>query len=555
MLKTCRNCNAEFEITEEDLRFYDKVSPVFNREKYLIPPPTLCPDCRSQKRLSFLNLRNLYKITNKNNETIISAFSEDKDLNIMDITKWYSDEKECPSFEIDWNLDFFEQFKKLQKISPRWARITANCENCDWCINTVDSKDCYLIRSSMYSKNCFFSERLINCHDVSDSTVVDSSEKSYELIDCENCFEVCFGQKLKNCQNSLLLHDCENVSSSLFCVNLRYKKYHIFNSPVSKEEFLEIKNNFLTNEEYRKEIFKKFEEFKLRFPKKANIIINSENCYGDEIYNSKKTYNSFSVKKCEDCNFIDYGSETKDSYDFSQPDLAELCYECSSCYKLYHCLFCFNVVDMENCIFCETCSNCKNCFLCVGINKKEYCILNKQYTKEEYEALVPKIIEYMIHSTNSGFQKWGEFFPIKNSLFSYNETVASDYFSIAKEEAVNRGWKWTDEDFIKEDNNKSQIEEDISLVKENITQIILRCEDTGKPYKIIPQELEFYKKIGIPIPKKCPEQRHKDRLKLRNPRKLWERKCMKCSKDIITTYAPDRPEIVYCEECYLKEVY
>ena len=33
------------------------------------------------------------------------------------------------------------------------------------------------------------------------------------------------------------------------------------------------------------------------------------------------------------------------------------------------------------------------------------------------------------------------------------------------------------------------------------------------------------------------------------------RKCDKCSKDMKTTYAPKRPEIVYCEECYLNEVY
>jgi CxxC-x17-CxxC domain-containing protein len=44
-------------------------------------------------------------------------------------------------------------------------------------------------------------------------------------------------------------------------------------------------------------------------------------------------------------------------------------------------------------------------------------------------------------------------------------------------------------------------------------------------------------------------------MKLRNPRKLFDRKCDKCGKDIKTTYAPDRPEIVYCEECYEKEIY
>jgi len=30
MIKICKNCQKEFEITDEDLTFYDKISPVFN---------------------------------------------------------------------------------------------------------------------------------------------------------------------------------------------------------------------------------------------------------------------------------------------------------------------------------------------------------------------------------------------------------------------------------------------------------------------------------------------------------------------------------------------
>ena len=84
---------------------------------------------------------------------------------------------------------------------------------------------------------------------------------------------------------------------------------------------------------------------------------------------------------------------------------------------------------------------------------------------------------------------------------------------------------------------------------------ILRCEATGKLYKIIPQELAFYRTMSLPLPRRCPDQRHKDRMAQRNPRKLWKRNCAKCGKEMETTYAPSRPEIVYCEQCYLKEMY
>jgi len=61
MQKKCKKCSINFEITNEDLEFYKKVSPVFNGEKIEIPTPTLCPDCRQQRRISFRNFYKLYK--------------------------------------------------------------------------------------------------------------------------------------------------------------------------------------------------------------------------------------------------------------------------------------------------------------------------------------------------------------------------------------------------------------------------------------------------------------------------------------------------------------
>jgi len=59
--KQCKNCQIGFSITDRDLEFYDKVSPIFWWKKYSIPTPKLCPDCRQQRRLTFRNERSLYK--------------------------------------------------------------------------------------------------------------------------------------------------------------------------------------------------------------------------------------------------------------------------------------------------------------------------------------------------------------------------------------------------------------------------------------------------------------------------------------------------------------
>ena len=77
----------------------------------------------------------------------------------------------------------------------------------------------------------------------------------------------------------------------------------------------------------------------------------------------------------------------------------------------------------------------------------------------------------------------------------------------------------------------------------------------GKNYRIIPQELKFYRQVRLAVPRNCPDCRHNHRFSLRSPRKLYARTCAKCSAPIQTSYAPERPEKVYCEKCYLETVY
>lgn len=152
--------------------------------------------------------------------------------------------------------------------------------------------------------------------------------------------------------------------------------------------------------------------------------------------------------------------------------------------------------------------------------------------------------------------EWGQFFPMSISPFGYNETIANEYHSLTKDQALAMGAKWHDEDTTNRYKGpKIAIPDHIADIKDEITKQILYCETCEKNYKIIPKELDFYKKIKIPPPRSCPDCRHKARLELKTPRHLYPRACAKCATPIQTTYAQGRPEKVYCEKCYLKEVY
>jgi len=96
------------------------------------------------------------------------------------------------------------------------------------------------------------------------------------------------------------------------------------------------------------------------------------------------------------------------------------------------------------------------------------------------------------------------------------------------------------------------------VAQKNIDELlsgILECEVSQKPFKIIKQELAFYIENKLPIPTKHPDQRHKERMDLRNPRELHERICPECHKNMVTTYRHERTEKIVCEECYRKLVY
>ncbi|MBU0626265.1 hypothetical protein KKG31_00490 [Patescibacteria group bacterium] len=74
----------------------------------------------------------------------------------------------------------------------------------------------------------------------------------------------------------------------------------------------------------------------------------------------------------------------------------------------------------------------------------------------------------------------------------------------------------------------SELLDDIKDIDDEILNKVILCEVTGKPFRFIKQELDFYRKYDLPLPRRCRDQRHLDRMKFKHPRKLWDRSCQKC---------------------------
>ncbi len=372
---------------------------------------------------------------------------------------------------------------------------------------------------------------------------------------------------LKDCSSCYYCYDCRGCNECFMSFNLRNKSYVFKNKQYSREEYLKkIKeyemSSFIIREGLNKEFKDLMEQYAIHRYVVSERTVNS---IGSLLYDCKNVTYSFEMDKCEDSKYVYGGIELKDCMDIYHMgwNTTELCYEMQGCTRVSNCIVCHLCYDNMNVSYSDTCQNSQNLFGCVSVKKGEYMILNKKYSKTEYEKLKEKIIEHM---KKTG--EYGEFFPPQIAPVYYNETQGNLYMPMTKEEILSKGWLWEDSipgTFDKETISPTSIPDKIEDMPDGYLSEIFVCTNCSKNYNISKNELLFYRKEKIPFPRKCPNCRYKRRFNLRPLRKLWHRSCMcdkkdhghieKCQNQFETSYSPDRPEKVYCESCYNKEIY
>jgi len=562
--KQCQNCYNEFTIEPEDFNFYEKIK---------VPSPTFCPECRFQRRITFRNERKLFRNVNaRTGEKILSIYPLESGSTVYTDEDFRSDVWDPMDYGIDYDFSrpFFGQFAGLMKKVPRPTRnyTVGTLVNSEYSANCDYLKNCYLWFNALRGEDCAYGNggnQTKNCYDISHC---ESIERCYGAFWLKNCNRAHFCSQCVDSFEIWFCKDCLGCNNCFGCMNLRNKKYHIFNKPHTKEEYEEkIAGMKLNSWEGIKEAKKLAHGFWLKNPNKYHQGMKNANSTGAYVTNSKNVKYGYLVRESEDCKYVQYfmAPPNKNCYDFTiWGENNQFGYEDMCCglgtFNLKFSIECWpSVRDSEYCVFCQ---NCSNIFACAGLKNKSYCIFNKQYAKEEYEALVFKIKKHMDDmpyiDKKGRVYKYGEFIPAEFSFLTYNQSLAYDQFPLSKEQAIESGYTWTDptpqeyQITIKGENLPHFIEE----VKDSILDEIISCTKCKKAFRIIKQELDFLRREKIPLPRYCVDCRHFDRISQRLPSKLWHRKCMKsgCQNEFETSYAPDRPEIVYCESCYAREV-
>jgi len=592
--RVCQNCQTSFEIDAQDFEFYEKID---------VPPPTFCPECRMVRRMNWRNERNLYhRNCDSCNKAIISNYSTHGSFPVYCHECWISDKWDPLMYakEINWQRPFLEQWQELMNTVPKVALVIYdNNVNSQYANYIKECKNVYLAYSIVYGENIAYSFSIDKSQDSLDCSIGKNLQWVYETINSDHCYNSIFLMQSRDCTDSIFLFDCVNCRSCFMSANLRNRQYVFRNQQLDKNQYeKQIKNINYNSFKNLSILRREYGDLIISSLHKYANITKSINCTGDNITNSKNAKQVFNVYDMEEVKRIIRAFKSKDGQDvYSCGAGNELVYEgMVAGHGSFSIKFFAYAHFTRESQFIDWCQNSSNLFGCIGLRSKQYCILNKQYTKEEYEALVPKIIEHMntmpYVDQKGRVYKYGEFFPTELSPFAYNETIAQEYFPLTKEEAERQGYTWKEREKrdYKITKKPEDLPDNIKDVPDGITKEIIGCahgvtcnEQCTEAFKIIESELAFYRRMNLPLPRLCPNCRHYQRLKQRNPLKLWHRKCQcaggrsdpstgsgqatqyqntiehfhessHCPNEFETSYSPERPEIVYCEKCYQSEV-
>lgn len=489
---------------------------------------------------------------------VISIYGEDQPFPVFSIDEWWSDAWDELGFgrDLDFSRPFFKQFQALANIVPRMANFNKSCENCDYCSYAGNSKNAYYSEWALRSQNVFYSVSMSEgCDTVCDCLCCHRCSYLYESLHCIGAHYSAFLLWCNDVRDCHFCVDCRSCSDCLFCSNLRNKQYHVRNKAVSREDYLGIKKTFVDG---------RFSTFDQNRQKWRDVLdtaaypavyqANCDDCDGDVLFNCSRCYECYNCRNTVDCRYcwrVTPGQKLVSSMDLTGSGYGELFYNLvgagGGSYYLRMCTDCHESSELT---YCMNCYYCRHCFGCCSLKRKQYCVFNKQLTKNEYESLIPRILEYMEQTG-----EWGKFFPAGMTPFPYNKSLASVHLPLPREEVAQRGWRWVeDKDTVEDTGPDAEMIDSVNEVSDAVCDQILRCAVTHRPYKIIAPELALYRTLQVPLPREHPDQRIARRYALLNPHRMWTRRCAGDGKEIRTTFSPDRPERVYCLDCYLQEL-
>lgn len=483
--------------------------------------PALCPRCRYQRRLANRNEWNFYhRKCSASGSQIISIYSADKPFPVYSADYWWSQRWDPLAYglQIDFTKPLFTQIAELRARVPRICLTAPNSVNSLYTNQGSDNRNCYVTVATNFSERCLYVNWCQRCRMCVDC---------YLLEDCTECYECLRSSRLRRCGYLSQCSDCTNCwfstrcsnSSNLFgCHGLSNASYCIYNRKVSRRKW----NEFFRSTPLTRATVEE-SQHRVRLLSAADISnqawgLRNVEATGDDLFDCIKVHGSFNCREardlyyCQDAWKVGTGLDQTETLGIIRSAEIEGSMNCIDCFALCRSW------DVERCWYSELCFDSSDLVGCIGIRNGRFCILNQRYSETEFLKLKKRLLR---HLRDTG--ELGEFFPASISSFGYNESMAQEYFPLPKSEVLKRGWQWAP----LEDRRKQyigpeyRIPESICDVLDEITKKILLSEDTGAPYRVIPEELQSYRALALPVPGRSPDSRRAARRTFANLRQSW----------------------------------
>ena len=145
--RSCNECGASFQMSTSELQFLSQCSPRIGERELPIPPPTLCPPCRRQRRLAWRNERSLFRRScDKCDQNVISMYPPEAPYRVYCPSCYWSDDWSHTDYgrDVDFTKPIFEQFQELLTEVPLISLINVNSENSNYCHRIYGGRNNYM---------------------------------------------------------------------------------------------------------------------------------------------------------------------------------------------------------------------------------------------------------------------------------------------------------------------------------------------------------------------------------------------------------------------------
>ena len=544
--RTCRITGERFSVSADDIAMYRLLC---------VPPPTTSPWYRTLVRAAFFPYRLRSSFCAKTQQSFVGTYRSDSPFTVYRPEVWWSDAWDPKEYGRTAQPDapFLPQWYALFRAVPRpGSSRDPESVNSEYTVGGMQFKDCYYVIGGIKAEDVAYTIAAEWSRSCLDGVWYEHAERCYDSVRLCDCYQTVGSINVTHGRDVAFCYDGSSIEHCFGGFNLRHRTHVFLDEQLDAATYTQRRAALRLG---HRPTYERFQEwFREGYRDRAMHAMvrreKCERCVGSSIESCSDAYFAFCASECTNVRYVEGSSQVRDSAEISGSAAVERSYELAGAAHTNRAI-CVSVIrsgrDIE---YCVDCHHCEHCFGCVGLRGAKFCILNQQYTEDEYWDTVDRLKTAMLARG-----EYGEFFPAAYAPVPFEDSRASYGYAFTRAERTHLQF-WTVGDEAPSDGGPSIPPDDIRSASPEILAQSFRCTESGRSFRITPQELSFLQREDLPLPTRHPEVRMEQRYRLLpTTMRLYERACTQCGTKDLSDIPPDDPrKHVLCLTCYRKAI-